>query len=134
RAFHVVGAAADEHSVLDRGRERVAVPAVAGRHYVEVAGKAEMRRSRAAHRDHILGRTVGRLAHNPAMHGEAERGQRGLQQVKNFAASGGDAGASDEIAGECNRVDWRRRSEEHTSELQSLAYLVCRLLLEKKKK
>src|SRR2546425_4860948 len=28
----------------------------------------------------------------------------------------------------------RIRSEEHTSELQSLAYLVCRLLLEKKKK
>src|SRR5687767_15609140 len=27
----------------------------------------------------------------------------------------------------------RMRSEEHTSELQSLAYLVCRLLLEKKK-
>src|SRR5687767_15413639 len=27
----------------------------------------------------------------------------------------------------------RHRSEEHTSELQSLAYLVCRLLLEKKK-
>src|SRR2546425_7961555 len=27
---------------------------------------------------------------------------------------------------------WRARSEEHTSELQSLAYLVCRLLLEKK--
>src|SRR5687767_15663337 len=32
--------------------------------------------------------------------------------------------------GECREV----RSEEHTSELQSLAYLVCRLLLEKKKK
>src|SRR3989441_5580401 len=38
-------------------------------------------------------------------------------------------------------VEWGRevvelgaRSEEHTSELQSLAYLVCRLLLEKKKK
>src|SRR2546425_7939595 len=29
-------------------------------------------------------------------------------------------------------VPWTR-SEEHTSELQSLAYLVCRLLLEKKK-
>src|SRR5687767_15452147 len=27
--------------------------------------------------------------------------------------------------------DWVVRSEEHTSELQSLAYLVCRLLLEK---
>src|SRR2546425_5219185 len=30
-------------------------------------------------------------------------------------------------------VDDEVRSEEHTSELQSLAYLVCRLLLEKKK-
>ena len=29
---------------------------------------------------------------------------------------------------------YRRRSEEHTSELQSLTNLVCRLLLEKKKK
>src|SRR2546423_5105287 len=28
--------------------------------------------------------------------------------------------------------DDQQRSEEHTSELQSLAYLVCRLLLEKK--
>src|SRR2546425_8676746 len=40
----------------------------------------------------------------------------------------------------CLATDFRRfnarraRSEEHTSELQSLAYLVCRLLLEKKKK
>src|SRR2546425_2857556 len=37
-----------------------------------------------------------------------------------------------------DRLQQRRllaeRSEEHTSELQSLAYLVCRLLLEKKKK
>src|SRR2546425_7728179 len=32
------------------------------------------------------------------------------------------------------RLFLRGRSEEHTSELQSLAYLVCRLLLEKKKK
>src|SRR2546425_2225486 len=31
------------------------------------------------------------------------------------------------------RGDDSSRSEEHTSELQSLAYLVCRLLLEKKK-
>src|SRR5947199_4462261 len=29
---------------------------------------------------------------------------------------------------------WQGRSEEHTSELQSLRHLVCRLLLEKKKK
>src|SRR5687767_15740923 len=37
------------------------------------------------------------------------------------------------------RVEWQPawvyvRSEEHTTELQSLAYLVCRLLLEKKKR
>src|SRR2546425_7770794 len=34
----------------------------------------------------------------------------------------------------CRRARDGYRSEEHTSELQSLAYLVCRLLLEKKKK
>src|ERR1019366_7436777 len=32
-----------------------------------------------------------------------------------------------------NRSNFRNRSEEHTSELQSLTNLVCRLLLEKKK-
>src|SRR3712207_7983851 len=32
-----------------------------------------------------------------------------------------------------HRVAEERRSEEHTSELQSRQYLVCRLLLEKKK-
>src|SRR2546425_12931056 len=32
-----------------------------------------------------------------------------------------------------SRSAMSERSEEHTSELQSLAYLVCRLLLEKKK-
>src|SRR5205823_10911754 len=39
-----------------------------------------------------------------------------------------------EAMGEVAWTDLSRRSEEHTSELQSLAYLVCRLLLEKKKK
>src|SRR2546425_8522815 len=34
----------------------------------------------------------------------------------------------------CAQTLFHYRSEEHTSELQSLAYLVCRLLLEKKKK
>src|SRR5687767_15637796 len=38
------------------------------------------------------------------------------------------------IEAEPDTMDARVRSEEHTSELQSLAYLVCRLLLEKKKK
>src|SRR6266404_8080564 len=41
----------------------------------------------------------------------------------------------EEVAGRNGRKagPLRPRSEEHTSELQSLAYLVCRLLLEKKK-
>src|SRR2546421_9358836 len=41
------------------------------------------------------------------------------------------------LATPCNRVRkpaWSVRSEEHTSELQSRSDLVCRLLLEKKKK
>src|SRR2546422_4978472 len=33
-----------------------------------------------------------------------------------------------------SRISWKSRSEEHTSELQSRLHLVCRLLLEKKKK
>src|SRR2546425_7626706 len=37
-------------------------------------------------------------------------------------------------AGAGRRALRNARSEEHTSELQSLAYLVCRLLLEKKKR
>src|SRR3712207_6873471 len=36
--------------------------------------------------------------------------------------------------GRCSRSPAPSRSEEHTSELQSRQYLVCRLLLEKKKK
>src|SRR3712207_7658128 len=58
----------------------------------------------------------------------------------------GDLGQPDAALGEAERVArlgairvepqrrrGRRRSEEHTSELQSRQYLVCRLLLEKKK-
>src|SRR3712207_7201922 len=43
----------------------------------------------------------------------------------------------DDLVDALGRVDEageRARSEEHTSELQSRQYLVCRLLLEKKKK
>src|SRR2546425_7153187 len=38
-----------------------------------------------------------------------------------------------DLEGITSGVTRAARSEEHTSELQSLAYLVCRLLLEKKK-
>src|SRR2546422_3213598 len=45
-------------------------------------------------------------------------------------AAGGDGGGQQEFRPEMIR----ERSEEHTSELQSRLHLVCRLLLEKKKK
>src|SRR3712207_7396068 len=46
-----------------------------------------------------------------------------------------DEGARVELGEEVlGRIGARPRSEEHTSELQSRQYLVCRLLLEKKKK
>src|SRR3989441_1538831 len=74
-------------------------------------------------------------------------GMLGILEERPREGPGGEdafAGASD-VAGtdrllellrgsSAHRVDSRARSEEHTSELQSLAYLVCRLLLEKKKK
>src|SRR3712207_8362469 len=43
-----------------------------------------------------------------------------------------DRGDADEPHNDDNCAEWR--SEEHTSELQSRQYLVCRLLLDKKKK
>src|SRR5687767_15446879 len=45
-----------------------------------------------------------------------------------------DRAAPVRVAAEETRRRLAGRSEEHTSELQSLAYLVCRLLLEKKNK
>src|SRR5205823_5197777 len=56
------------------------------------------------------------------------RVERAAEPAKTVAAERSDALAS------ANAPAPARRSEEHTSELQSLAYLVCRLLLEKKKK
>src|SRR2546425_2572796 len=52
--------------------------------------------------------------------------------VRAFRAVGGTPFFVARAAG-ARLTDVDGRSEEHTSELQSLAYLVCRLLLEKKK-
>src|SRR2546425_3832887 len=53
-------------------------------------------------------------------------------RVKSPTFSGGIGGRPTRHARPL-RAEAAVRSEEHTSELQSLAYLVCRLLLEKKK-
>src|SRR2546425_4214174 len=50
------------------------------------------------------------------------------------AGAGGNPGSGERFETTGRPGGIGRRSEEHTSELQSLAYLVCRLLLEKKKK
>src|SRR2546425_8753936 len=52
----------------------------------------------------------------------------------NDRARGAVLGALEENLIRVREIGVIQRSEEHTSELQSLAYLVCRLLLEKKKK
>ena len=104
-ALHVVGAATGENAVLDDRLERIAGPAFAGWHHVEMAGKAEMRRARAADRDHILGRAVRRLAHDPAVHLEAIGVQRRFEHVEHLAAGGRDAGAGDERLGELDGID-----------------------------
>src|SRR3712207_7142281 len=50
------------------------------------------------------------------------------------SAAPGSARATPAVWRELRLFRRRDRSEEHTSELQSRQYLVCRLLLEKKKK
>src|SRR2546425_3811523 len=58
-------------------------------------------------------------------------------RIRPIVALARAAPVADEVAllghwgGPGEGYDWPDRSEEHTSELQSLAYLVCRLLLEK---
>src|SRR2546425_7333829 len=67
-----------------------------------------------------------------AMQGGGAHGAFGWGVLDKLAEDGrlDIEGLSASSSGSMNAV----RSEEHTSELQSLAYLVCRLLLEKKKK
>src|SRR3712207_7126011 len=65
-----------------------------------------------------------------AAHGAPARGRRGAPLATARAA--GRAGPARRAAAARLRGAGRPRSEEHTSELQSRQYLVCRLLLEKK--
>src|SRR3712207_7960215 len=68
----------------------------------------------------LTARVVGRLAQVPG-----EGGVRGDPRVPGVGVVGRHARGD---------LDHPGRSEEHTSELQSRQYLVCRLLLEKKNK
>src|SRR5438132_8830822 len=63
-----------------------------------------------------------------------DRGVRGQAGAEGFPGGERHEGLADKKSGSCLvRQETLRRSEEHTSELQSHSDLVCRLLLEKKK-
>src|SRR5205823_7301102 len=73
-------------------------------------------------------------------HGASRKGQSraacslvSLPTFRRYQGTAEDHGQDCGAIQKVRRHDSGPRSEEHTSELQSLAYLVCRLLLEKKK-
>src|SRR3712207_7741361 len=59
---------------------------------------------------------------------------RGVDQARRLDLERAHLRADDDRGAHPQAGRGGRRSEEHTSELQSRQYLVCRLLLEKKKK
>src|SRR2546422_5258977 len=69
---------------------------------------------------------------------DAAHQESGKESADVVAAARALASCVDESSGDCAEPDSpdgaATRSEEHTSELQSRLHLVCRLLLEKKKK
>src|SRR5436853_3777712 len=77
----------------------------------------------------IRGSKLGLAGVDPRLVEEAMRpGHRLLARIRLTGAGGEPA-----LTWSAGPADQVRRSEEHTSELQSLRHLVCRLLLEKKK-
>src|SRR5437762_4623898 len=71
--------------------------------------------------------------HPAARPGDISMGARELRNLRRDADRSPEIGICPLIGGR-NTMRTALRSEEHTSELQSPMYLVCRLLLEKKKK
>src|SRR5437879_9153028 len=69
------------------------------------------------------------LGLTPSFLRQHDRGMAGVQQNTSYKR---ELRAGDIVAIRSGILEMRQRSEEHTSELQSPMYLVCRLLLEKK--
>src|SRR2546425_9465112 len=76
---------------------------------------------------HLVGVVVARAVDQHDFHRAGRRGRHRHAHRRRGEPVGGAVEQQDGTA-------HQPRSEEHTSELQSLAYLVCRLLLEKKKR
>src|SRR5262245_62996674 len=81
--------------------------------------------------EHLRGWRQRRHLSQLDLAGEADISARHLS----FVETGRSAPSREMVLKLAERLDvpLRERSEEHTSELQSLRHLVCRLLLEKKK-
>src|SRR2546425_10562266 len=77
--------------------------------------------------------TIGiRGTHYTVVHCDNDCGGADRGSISN-GTYGGVTDGRIEVVNQTGEHEFAARSEEHTSELQSLAYLVCRLLLEKKK-
>src|SRR3712207_7000794 len=74
-----------------------------------------------------LPRRCPRCDHRDGKHGQKQRPEREQERRQRRPRQGEKRQEGDE------EQQRQQRSEEHTSELQSRQYLVCRLLLEKKK-
>src|SRR3989441_8622150 len=128
------------HEIVDRGDHRES-----GTAHVPDGGDAErhaipvydvlQRRQRAVQHPHAWLVRVDRLV-DPFRRGLVEHArERYVDGLENPALHRQEMRREHQVAREPALPRERGpRSEEHTSELQSLAYLVCRLLLEKKKK
>src|SRR5262245_24032708 len=93
-----------------------------------------VRRARYKSASGVLQRLLrsGRRGRRIELDAEALRRIRAASRIRPTQASA--VAARQRLAGKERARPVRFRSEEHTSELQSLRHLVCRLLLEKKKK
>src|SRR5689334_24850939 len=78
--------------------------------------------------DQVLGRAAGQER------GDAEALPQAGRLPRRDGGAGSGCAADALLAASRRRASPPMRSEEHTSELQSQFHLVCRLLLEKKKK
>src|ERR1035438_10821155 len=84
---------------------------------------------------HRSGGRSGRLERKGEERGQSKKDERHeiIPREFLFQEEDRESGEDEERDNLLNDLELESRSEEHTSELQSLRHLVCRLLLEKKK-
>src|SRR5688572_31956873 len=82
----------------------------------------------AGHVEHVTGDDAAAMQQHQAVYGTNE-----LRLARPPAHQLGNGKLLQRVCQQSGKVRFERRSEEHTSELQSQSNLVCRLLLEKKK-